>query len=66
MYFLSFEILFQISSLTNKILNITYIYFIFYMPYKISYISDIYGKPFYYLLCKIDILNVISDILYRI
>ena len=36
------------------------------MPYKISYISDIYGKPFYYLLCKIDILNVISDILYRI
>ena len=25
-----------------------------------------YGKPFYYLLCKVDILYVISDILYRI
>ena len=25
-----------------------------------------YGKPFYYLLSKIDILYIISDILYRI
>ena len=32
-----------------------------------SIICDcLYGKPFYYLLCKIDILYVISDILYRI
>ena len=26
----------------------------------------LYGKPFYYLLSKIDILYIISDILYRI
>ena len=25
-----------------------------------------YGKPFYYLLCKTDILYILSDILYRI
>ena len=25
-------------------------------------LSDLYGKPFYYLLCKTDILYVISDI----
>ena len=29
-------------------------------------VADKYGKPFYYLLCKVDILYVISDILYRI
>ena len=29
-------------------------------------IEDIYGKPFYYLSCKIVILYVIADILYRI
>ena len=28
--------------------------------------TEIYGKPFYYLLSKTDILYVISDILYRI
>ena len=28
--------------------------------------ADLYGKPFYYLLSKIDILYIISDILYRI
>ena len=29
-------------------------------------VTNIYGKPFYYLLCKVDILYVISDILYLI
>ena len=28
--------------------------------------DNFYGKPFYYLLSKIDILYIISDILYRI
>ena len=28
--------------------------------------TSLYGKPFYYLLCKIDILYIKSDILYNI
>ena len=49
--------------------------FIYCLPFQLglsfkkiiySYRSGFYGKPFYYLLCKIDILYVISDILYRI
>ena len=31
-----------------------------------SQFTVFYGKPFYYLLCNVDILYVISDILYRI
>ena len=45
--------IYGIQDILNVVLNILYI------------ISDIYGKPFYYLLCRIDILYVISDILYR-
>ena len=33
---------------------------------KLTYLHSFYGKPFYYLLCKVDILYVISDILFRI
>ena len=35
-------------------------------PISPGRVGDTYGKPFYYLLSKIDILYIISDILYRI
>ena len=44
---------------------ITYCQMLFFFSYY-SALRDIYGKPFYYLLSEIDILYILSDILYRI